>query len=226
MEFADLILFSHVGLDHADGRDVFLHAVVEVIVSFKDLLEIFGRPAHDKEHDKGKQKYSRQIDAGQLGTDDERHDHRNDHGGRRSHRHSQDHLKGILNIGDIRRQSCHKARRGELVNTGKGECLDVVVHGFSEISRKAGRRLGAEYTAHYAEEQAHQCYEQHDQAGPDDVIHIGPADSDVDDPSHEHRDDHLADDLADHAHGREKSRRLEFTDVLKKCFYHLRPFLI
>ena len=215
MEFVDLILFSHVSLDHTDGSDVFLYAVVEIIVSFKDLLEIFGRPAHDEEHDIGKQKYSRQIDAGQSGTDDKRHDHRDDHGGRCSHRHPQDHLKSVLNIGDIRRQSCHKARRGKLVNTGKRECLDVVVHGLSEISRKAGRRLGAEYTACYAEKQAHEGDDKHDQSGPDNVIHIGPADADIDDPSHEHRDDHLADDLSDHAHGREKSRRLEFTDVLK-----------
>ena len=117
MEFADLIVFSHIGLDHADRRYVFLHAVVEIIISSEDLLEVLSRPAHDNDHDTGEQKYRRQIDAGQFGAYDKGHDHSNDHGRRRSHRHSKDHLKGVLNIGDIRRQSCHKAGGREFINT-------------------------------------------------------------------------------------------------------------
>ena len=53
MEAVLFIVLADIGLHNADRGYVLLHAVVKFIISFEDLLEIFGGPAHDERHDKG-----------------------------------------------------------------------------------------------------------------------------------------------------------------------------
>ena len=116
MKFTDLIVFAHIGLYYPDRGDIFLYAVVEIIVSSEDLLEILGCSAHDKRHYECQKQNSAKIDPGQSRTDDKGHYHSNDHGGRRPHRHSKDHLISVLNIGHIRCKPGDKTRRRKLVD--------------------------------------------------------------------------------------------------------------
>ena len=72
-------------------------------------------------------------------VDAERHDHGEYQHDRAAHRHADEHLIGILNIGYIGCQAGNDRRRRKLVNVGKGKGLHVVIHILSQICRKANR---------------------------------------------------------------------------------------
>lgn len=81
-ELFTLVIFAHIRFDHADGGNIFLHVLVQVIVLFECGGEIVAGAGHD-EHQAAAQNDDRhQIDGSQLGVDGERHDHGNDHAGR------------------------------------------------------------------------------------------------------------------------------------------------
>ena len=116
MKFADLIVLADIGFYHPYRRDVLLYAVVEVIISFEHLLEIPGRSSHDERHYERKEQNGSKIDPRQSGTDYKGHSHCDDHGSRRPHRHSQDHLIGVLYISHVCCQPCDKTGRRKLVD--------------------------------------------------------------------------------------------------------------
>ena len=118
-KFVLFVLLPDKGLDHADGRDILLDALIEGIVFLEDLAEILMGPGHHKGH-KGRQYSHRdQIDHRDPGADDEGHDHGHDHGHGSPHGHTQDHLVGVLQVGHIRCQPGDQAGGGEAVNVGK-----------------------------------------------------------------------------------------------------------
>ena len=88
------------------------------------------------------------------------------------------------------------------------------MHSLSEVLRESCRRFRPEHAAENTEEQSHKGHDEHDQACPYDIVHIRSADSEIDDPSHKDRNDHLTDDLSDHTHRCKNSCCPEFSDVL------------
>jgi len=140
-ELFALKILADIGLDHTDGGDILLHALVQVVIFAECLAEIFGGAAHDKDERAAQQDNSDQIDACQLTIDGEGHDQRHDHAGRRTDRHAQQHLVGVLDIRHIGGHAGDKARRGVFVDVGKAEGLDVAEHRAAQVAGKAGGRM-------------------------------------------------------------------------------------
>ena len=141
MKFSCLIIFAHIRFDHADGGNIFLHALVQVVIFAEGLAEVLGGAAHDKDERAAQQDNCDQIDACQLTIDGKGHDQRHDHAGRRTDRHAQQHLVGVLDIRHIGGHAGDKARRGVFVNVGKAEGLDVAEHRAAQVAGKAGGRM-------------------------------------------------------------------------------------
>ena len=116
LEFAGLMTFTHISFYHTDGRNVLLHAGIQIIVFREGLLEIFAGSAHNKEQAASQKDDSNKINAGQTGIDHESHGHGYDHAGRGTHTHTKKHLICVLQVRHVGGQTRHKTRRTEFVN--------------------------------------------------------------------------------------------------------------
>ena len=114
----------------------------------KHFLEILHSPVDDKGQYKPQSNNSRQINGSQFYIYPKRHDHGNDQTEWRTNTHTQKHLVRILQIGHIRRHSCHQTGRAEFINIRKRKGLNIFKHGFPQILRKTGGRTGAVLSSH------------------------------------------------------------------------------
>ena len=219
-ELLALEILPHIGLDHPDGGDVLLHGFVQVIVLFEGRREIPAGLGHDEDEAAGQNHHRHQIDGGQTGVDEEGHRHGDDHAGRGAHEHPQNHLVGVLQVGDVGGHAGDKARGGILVDVGKTEGLDVAEHGPAQVAGKAGGGLGAQHTAHDAEEQTHRRRHHHDAADAVDVAEVACGDAIVNDGGHQTGNDHLHDDLSNHHDRRQNRHQTKALCFLVQGFEH------
>lgn len=126
-----LILLADIRLDDADCGDILLYALVQVVILRERLIKMLRRVADNNRQHDGKQHNGNQINARQSRADIEGHDHGDNQTERRTHRHPEHHLVGVLDIRHIRRQSRYQSRGTEFVNVGKAERLNVFIHRFS-----------------------------------------------------------------------------------------------
>ena len=217
-ELLALKLLAHIGLDNADGGDILLHALVQVVVLAECLAEVLGGAAHNKGERTAQQDDGDQIDVCQPTVDRVGHDQRHDHAGGRTHRHAQQHLVGVLDVGDVGGHAGDQARGGVLVNVGKAEGLDVAEHAAAQVAGKARGRVGAGHRAQNAEQQAEQRRDDHLCADGVDDLHIARRDAVVNDGGHQLRDDHFHDDLRDHKDRRQHGDQAEALGFTSECF--------
>ena len=132
-EFLFLVVFTHVGLDHPHRRHVLAHHCVQAVVCLEYLLEArIGRLRHviqcHPQH-----RNDAQIYYGEPGIDSYRHDERHYHHERGPDHYPDDHLVGVLNVGDVGGKSRNEASGRELVDVRKREFLDVVEYVGAEV---------------------------------------------------------------------------------------------
>ena len=202
VEFLFLVVLAHERLDDADAVQVFLHDAVEPVVGAENALEDRVRPRHDEVKAQREDRDDREEDQRELRVDREGGDEREDHHQRAAHRHADDHLVGVLQVRHVRRQAGDDAGRGELVNIGKGEVLHLVEHVVAQVPRKAARGFGGEFAGGDAAEQLPGGRKQQHEPHFHNIVHVAGVDAVVDEVGHQHRDDHLKNDLsADGDHG-------------------------
>ena len=107
-ESADLVILPDIRLDHTDRRNIFLNTLVQIVITFKDLLEIRRGALHDQKQDDSKKHHRRKINTCQSRTDQEGHHKRHNHHRRRAHCHPDQHLKCILYVGYICGKTGHQ----------------------------------------------------------------------------------------------------------------------
>ena len=112
-----------------------------------------------------------------------------------------------------------------MINIGKREGLYIVVHGLAEISCQTGTCTRGKKAAQYAGCQSQQSHHDHHGARANDIVHVSRHNSAVHDPSHQDRDDHLADDFTDHTDRREQRYQAEFPDLCQYRSDHQKPLL-
>ena len=149
--------------------------------------------------------------------DGERHTHGDDHTGGRADRHTQNHLVGVLQVGDVGGHTGDQAGGGKFVDVGKAEGLDVFEHRTAQVAGVAGGGTGTQHTAHNAEEQTHSGCHDHPAANAVDDGQVAGGDAVVNDGGHQLRQDHLHDDLADHTNRRQDRNQTDAFCFFGKC---------
>ena len=201
LEFLRLVLFPDIGLHHADGGYILLHTLVQHIISGKCLAEILGCSGYDNGKNGAEEHDRDQIHTGQLRTDIEGHEHGKEQTEGCTHTHSQDHLIGILNICHIGSQSCDQSGGAELIDVGKAEGLDILIHRFSQVLGKACGSLGSVHTSADTEHQTEYACQKHQHSHKINMFQIPLVDAIINNRCHQQRKDGLHDDLTDHKDG-------------------------
>ena len=114
-----LVVLPDKGLDHPDGRDIFLYAGIQVVVAPEHFIEDAGGVQHNVDEGCGQHHDGCQKDQAQPGADEEAHDHAADEHQRGTHGNAQNHLIGILQVGDVCRQAGDKTCGAEFVDIRK-----------------------------------------------------------------------------------------------------------
>ena len=120
---------------------------------------------------------------------------------------TRDHLIGELHVADVCRQARNKARRGEAVDVRERKALDVGKHGLPQIRREARRSDRCEAARQNAADKRTDGNGHHDCAVMQHSLHTClPADLDalVDNPGHQHRQEHIGHGLQRRKNGRDE----------------------
>ena len=136
-EFHVLKVFTHERLDHADGLDVLLHALVQLVVLHEHLLEQAGYPRDDVVERETEYQHRHNEYDRQAGIDDQAHDDAKQQPEGSAHGNAQQLRVGILQVVDIGGHTGDETSSGVLVDVGKGEPLNVAVHGHTQVGSKA-----------------------------------------------------------------------------------------
>ncbi len=138
LELFVLIVLPDEGFDHPDGRDVLLHRGVQVLVPAEHFVEDPDRLAHDQDKGRCQDGDGHQEDAAQPYTDEKTHKHAADQHQGRADRYPQDHLVGVLDVGDVGGHTGDQAGGTVLVDVRKGKGLHLGVDGVPQVAGKAG----------------------------------------------------------------------------------------
>ena len=213
LELGAFEFFAHIGLHHANGGDVFLHAGVQFVVLLEYLGEDLHGAAQDDHQADGQEQQRPHVDHGHLAVDPEGHENGADQRDGSAEAHPQDHLVGVLDVGHVGGQASDQAGGAEVVNVGKAEGLNVLKHALAQIAGKAGGGFCTPDGAQGAEQQAQQRYGGHGQAHSNNVLQVAHGDAVIHQRGDHQRDDHLAHHLSDHAQRGEQRGKLELPDV-------------
>ena len=227
VELLLLVVFPNEGLHHTNGRNVFLHAGVQVVILVENIIEQPHSPTHNEDQANGQHRNCHQEHQRQLMVDHKAHHHRQNHGHRSTHRNTQHHLIRILDIGYICGHTCNQACRGELINIRKGECLNVLIHGIAQIGCKTAgcrsRKLGRQQP----EQQAQHGHGHHQQAIPPHILDTAPLNALINELGGYKGNQHLHQHLQCRKQRREQGSLLILLHLSKKSFDHKRtPFLL
>ena len=213
LELGVLKLFAHIGLHHADGGDVFLHAGVQVVVLLEHLGEDLHGAAHDEHQTHGQEQQRPHVDHGHLAVDLEGHEDGADQRDGGAEAHAQNHLVGVLDVGHVGGQTGDQTGGAEVVDVGEAEGLNVLKHTLAQVAGKAGGGLCTPDGAQRAEQQAQQRNGGHGQAHHHNVLQAAHGDALIHQGGDHQGNDHLAHHLNDHAQRGEQRGKLELPDV-------------
>ena len=129
-------------------------------------------------------------------------------------------MKSILETGHVGGQTGDDGRSRKLIDVGKAEILDVVVHIVAQVSGKAGPGLGRVGRRESAESQRGCGAAAEQQRAGDDNLHVLQGDSVVVQIRHDQRDQHLHGHLADHEKRSKQRRRFVFPDAPGQSLDH------
>ena len=195
-EFFILVILADKRLAHADRADVFLHHAVHRVVLAEHQPEIFHRLGDEHENHHAQKRHRDQKHERKLRVDGKRHEQRDDQRHRRAGADLQNHLKSVLNIGDVGGQARDKPRGGEPVDVGEGIFLNPPEHGFAQIARQPRARPRAVHARANAEEHRQNRHHRHQRADLRDVRHVSHGDALVDDGRGEIRNENFENDAA------------------------------
>ena len=206
VEFLFFIFAAHEGLDGADGRQVFLHDGIHPVdrllqqrIHRRDL-------AHDQKQDDPQQRRADDEHECQFAIDHERHrDAQHEHD-RTAHHRPQTGADDVLHDIDIARHARDQRCVFEMVEIGKGICLDRRELPLTQLGRKPIGRNGRIARIQQAGDQGEQRTAAHLHALHEDVVHIMRGHADIDHIGHDHRDDHLKGAFHDDEQRREHER--------------------
>ena len=183
------------GLDDSYAAHILLNDVVELIVGVENALE-HGVHLDDYQHEQSREdRYNRNEHKRNLAVDSERDYHGENQHNRSAYRYSYEHLIGVLNICDIRRQSRDYRRGREFVDVRECEGLNIIIHIAAQIRAEPGGRARAEerrkHSRHHLE---HRKEEQRKTVFPYHGYHAA-LDAVVDKTRHAKRDNYLEHDF-------------------------------
>ena len=225
VEFFDLVILSDVRFDHAHRLHVFLDGLVDRVVLFKYAREPrIGNP-DDRRQRRHQHGDDDEIDHGHLRADGDAHHQREDKHQRAADRDADNHLKGVLHVGDVRRHTGHQRGRGELVDVCKGKFLNLIIEVVAEISREPRR---GDRRVFPRQEPARQRDRRHYDENPavhDDLPEqIGRSRlcgiDRIDHQRHDVRDQTLHHNFERNEDGRQNGRLFVLPHALQQCFYH------
>ena len=109
-----------------------------------------------------------------------------------------------------------------MVNIGKGESLDIIMHGLTQISGKSGSCARGKKAAHHAGCKAKQGYHDHQSARAHYKTDISRHYSAIHNLSHQNGNDHLTDNFSDHTDRSENRDQTKFLYLCQDCFDHIK----
>ena len=183
------------GLDNSYAAHILLNDIVEFIVSMENAFE-HGVHLDDYQREQSrKNRDHRNKDKRNLAVNSERDYHSEHEHDRSAYRYSYEHLIGVLNICDIRRQSRNYRRGREFVDVRECEGLNIVIHIAAQIRGKSGGRARAEERREHSRRHLkHRKEEQCKTVFPDHGYHSA-LDAVVDKTRHTKRDNYLEHDF-------------------------------
>ena len=120
-----LFFFFDIGLDHAHVGDIFLDAIVQVIIGLEDLGKEWIDNLSDYTQNQPQEKSDSDKDHGHLRIDQIASNNSKNQVKRCTHTDPDDHLIGVLHIGHIRHHPGYQTTWGEAIDVFKGEGLDL-----------------------------------------------------------------------------------------------------
>ena len=212
-----LIFFADKRLDHADRADVFLDHTVDRVVFAEHLTEIPHR-LRDEDDDHHAQKRDRtQKHGGKLRADGKRHEQRDNQRHRRAGADLQNHLKRILDVGDVGGQARDKARGGEPVDIGKGIILNASEHRLAQIGGQTRARPRAVDARANAEDHRQNRHHGHQRTDLRDVRHVAHGNALVDDGCGQIRNQNFKHDAQRRIHRRKQRVFFVLPDLLRNA---------
>ena len=152
----------------------------------------------DVEEDEAEHRDDRSVDQRERASHDGRHGEGEHEAQRGSHGDAHDHHERLLDVVDVGGEARHERARGELVDVGEAEALDVVEHVATQVLGKAAARVAARDAGARAEGQREQREQHEDGRGLQKLRHGGAHLDLVDEAGCEERDGHLAGHLYQH----------------------------
>ena len=181
-ELLYLMLLTHEGLHHADGRHILLDGAVQVVVAHEHLGEELHRARDDEVQSTSEHHQGREEDKAHAEVDEHAHQHGEHQIERSAHRGSQYHDERPLHVLHISGHARYEPTRREAVDIGKREGLDVAVHRLAQIVGKACRGLGRISSGQHTERQAQEGHHEHQPAIEEHVVDVAHHDAAVDNP--------------------------------------------
>ena len=213
------MIFTVVGLHHADSLEVLIHVVVQSIVQVERALEDRMHVSGDGDEAAAQNWDGHEEDHGDGGADAEAQDPCDDDQQRGAHAHADEHLVGVLQVRDIRGAPRDDGTGGEPVDVREAEALHLLEHVVAQVLGEAcGRhcRVTTGESAGYGgDDGAHQ---QNRTILPH-LRHGSASDATVDEQRHDRGDDHFEDGFDRHRRRREQAFFLVFAQALAQRPY-------
>ena len=219
-ELADLVLLLIKGFDDADTADIFLHDVVELVIRAEHARK---DRKHAADNEKQPHREDRQDDEkchGNIMADAERHDHGKNQHDRRADRHAHEHLKGILHVRDVRRQTRDDGRGGKLIDVGKCKGLHIVVHVLTQVCAETDRSARRDTRREHAGRELERRQQQQKCAKLPDRRHAAALNTIIDEVGHIQRDHDLEHDLQRREQHRHERGTFVFPQAAGQCMKH------
>ena len=174
-----LEVLAHKGLHHANGCNVLLHVLVQVVVGREHLLEQACHPDNDEVKRGAEDDECHHEDDGHARVDDHAHADGHKQLGRCTQADAEQLLIGLLQRVHVGGHARHEARRAVFVNVGEGKRLYVAVHGRAQVGSKTGGGVGRRAARTDAEQHAEHGHAQHDGSVNVDLLHVAGIDATV-----------------------------------------------
>ena len=127
-------------LDDADGANVFLDRSVHRVVTAEAPAEVRHDLEHYQEQRRAHQRHCREIAQRYFPVKAESHREREYQHQRSTYRAADNHLIGVLDVGDVRGHSGNQRRHRKTVYFPEGKILYGIEHVLSEVGGKSGSR--------------------------------------------------------------------------------------
>ena len=145
------VVFPDERFHDADRLHVFLHRLVHIVVFSENLSEKRHYELHHKRKSKHKHGHRRKENKSDSPIYTETENECENQHQRRSYRNADNHLICVLNVRNVGRKPCDKARRRKPVDFRKREVLNLIIHIVAQIpcvsARRRRRKLARDKTA-------------------------------------------------------------------------------